>query len=215
MHMTRRAAVLTSATMLAGLRTLSRPRTLFVLGDSWAAGLHADPAHAFGQVASARLGWSATVDAVSGTGYVNGGDDGLSYPDRLRAHELDLDAAIAVVQGGSNDQAASAATIAEAAVQTLALLRRRLPAALPVMLGPGPDPMPVTSEQSAVDRVLLGVAQQEAVPYVSMLRQGWITQHRAALVLDPQNHHPTVNGQRYLGRRLSASLHHLYPGLTR
>lgn len=214
LRITRRRAVAVGAASLLTLGATVPPRTLFVLGDSWAAGLHADPERALGQVAAARLGWRASVDAVSGTGYVNGAANGSSYPDRLRSSATDGSPGIAVLQGGSNDHAAPAAAIEAAAAQALALVRERLPAARPVVLGPGPDPLPVTPDQLAVDRALRRVAQREGVPYVSMLQGRWITERRAAGVLDRENHHPTVAGQAYLGRRLAVALRHLYPRLT-
>jgi hypothetical protein len=213
--MTRRGALLAGATSIAALGGAGvMSRELFVLGDSWAAGLHADPGAALGQVASARLGWDAAVDAVSGTGYVNGAGTRAAYPDRARALRVDVRATIAVVQGGSNDRAAAARDIAAGAHETLAVLRDRLPAARLVLLGPGPDPFPVTADQRAVDRVLHRVAAREDVPYVSMLRQHWIVQDRADALIDPGNHHPTVAGQAYLGHRLAAALRRLYPRLT-
>lgn len=215
LHLTRRKAVLVGAASLVTLGATAPQRTLFVLGDSWAAGLHADPSRALGQVAAARLGWAASVDAVSGTGYVQGADSDASYPDRLRARDRDARPTIAVLQGGSNDRDAVEDGIASAAVETLALLRDRLPAARPVMLGPGPDPFPVDRDQLAVDRVLQRVAAQEHVPYVSMLERQWVPLRRAWTVIDPENHHPTVAGQEYLGRRLASALRHLYPRLTR
>ncbi|MGT2426461.1 SGNH/GDSL hydrolase family protein [Amnibacterium kyonggiense] len=214
LHLSRRTAVIVGAASVVTLGATVPPRVLFVLGDSWAAGLYADPAHALGQVASARLGWRASVDAVSGTGYVNGAAAGISYPDRLGARTADPSLGIAVLQGGSNDQGAPAATIAAAATETLSLLRDRLPAARPVMLGPGPDPLPVTRQQTAVDRVLQEVAARADVPYVSMLQRRWITGRRADAVIDPDDHHPTVAGQEYLGLRLASALRHLYPRLT-
>ncbi len=186
------------------------PRSMLVLGDSWAAGLHADPRHALGQVAAARLGLAVTVDAVSGTGYVNGETAGSSYADRVRRLGGRVRADLVVVQGGSNDHAASAAALTAAATRTMAALRDRFPAAQRVMLGPGPDPVPVTAEQRAVDVVLHRVAATQQVRYISMLRQHWISERHPDGVLDPQNHHPTVAGQRYLGLRLAQALVHLH-----
>lgn len=197
------------ATLLAPNRDL---RSLFVLGDSWAAGLHADPSRALGQVAAARLRWAVTVDAVSGTGYVTGRRS--SYAERVARLDPGVRADLVVVQGGSNDRAASQAALAAATRRTLTDLGRRFPAAPRVMLGPGPDPEPVTAEQRAVDDLLADVAAVEGVPYISMLRAAWIPS-APAVVLDPRNHHPTVEGQAYLGMRLEERLRALYPRLTR
>jgi lysophospholipase L1-like esterase len=189
-------------------------RSLFVLGDSWAAGLYADPQRALGQVAAAGLRWQAVVDAVSGTGYVTGAAQSTSYPDRAASILAGTPADIAVVQGGSNDRGVPPADLAAAARRTLAILDARLPSARLVMLGPGPDPEPVTAEQRAVDALLADVAARERIPYISMLREGWITPGGAADVLDPITHHPTVEGQARLGLLLEESLRRLFPTVT-
>lgn len=213
--LTRRTAIAVGASSLAALAvTGAAPRSLFLLGDSWAAGLHSDPKRALGQVAAAGLHWNVVVDAVSGTGYVTGATQQQSYLDRAAGIGAGAHADIAVVQGGSNDRSASPVTLVAAARETLVLLHARFPTAGIVVLGPGPDPEPVTRDQRAVDRRLAHVAAAEHVPYVSMLRQRWIRRDRSAAVLDPLNHHPTVAGQAYLGHRLEESLRRLYPELT-
>lgn len=212
---TRRTVAVLGAAAVATLLAPDRAvRSLFVLGDSWAAGLHADPARALGQVAAARLHWAVTVDAVSGTGYVTDAGGGAAYADRVARVEPSVRADLVVVQGGSNDRDASQAELAAGARRTLRALGSRFPAAPRVMLGPGPDPEPVTAEQRAVDDVLADVAEAEGVPYISMLRAAWIPS-APTRVLDPRNHHPTIDGQAYLGLRLEQRLRGLYPRLTR
>ena len=202
----------------AAVATLLAPgraeRSLFVLGDSWAAGLYADPSRALGQVAAARLHWAVTVDAVSGTGYVTDAGEGHAYAARVARIDPAVRADLVVVQGGSNDKDASHGELAAGARRTLRALRTRFPAAPLVMLGPGPDPEPVTAQQRAIDDVLAQVAATGDLPYISMLRSAWIPSARTR-VLDPRNHHPTIGGQAYLGRRLEQRLRALYPRLTR
>jgi lysophospholipase L1-like esterase len=187
---------------------------MVVIGDSWAAGLYADPAHALGQVAAARLGWSVTVHAVSGTGYLIGADVEQSYVDRVMDMPARSGIDVVVLQGGSNDRTEPLETLDEAVRQTLRLAAARFPGARLLMLGPGPDPLPVTEDQRAVDRLLARTATAEGVDYVSMLRERWITQSVHARTIDPRNEHPTVAGQRYLGRRLASALRRRYPALT-
>ncbi len=226
MRLTRRGALATVVTM-AGLsaaparvpRVPRRPRTMVVIGDSWAAGLYADPAHALGQVAAARLGWHVTVDAGSGTGYLTGvGDqissDELSYVDRVADLPTRKGVDVVVVQGGSNDRTQPLDQLDEAVRQTLRLVRHRFPGARRMMLGPGPDPLPVTADQWSIDRQLAGSAAAEHVDYVSMLREGWISETVHTSAIDPRTEHPTVAGQRYLGLQLASALRRLYPDLT-
>ena len=214
-RLTRRGALATVvAAATLGTAPSRLPRAMAVIGDSWAAGLYADPAHALGQVAAARLGWSVTVDAVSGTGYLIGADVEQSYVDRVMDMRARAGIDVVVLQGGSNDRTEPLATLDEAVRQTLRLARIRFPGARLMMLGPGPDPLPLTDDQWAVDHLLARTATAEGVDYVSMLQERWITQTVHARTLDPHTEHPTVAGQRYLGRRLASALCRLYPALT-
>lgn len=188
--------------------TAARTRSgIYLLGDSWAAGLHADPAKALGQVAASILGTTIDVDAVSGTGYVDT-DDTQNYLDRARA--ASGSARLVVVQGGSNDRSQSDADITANASATYAALRRAFPTAELLALGPGPDPEPVTDRQRALDATLEAAARASGVEYVSMLKTHWIPEGQSDAVIDPSTAHPTVEGQAYLGTRLAATirLHH-------
>ncbi|MFD1721555.1 SGNH/GDSL hydrolase family protein [Amnibacterium endophyticum] len=185
-----------------------RGPSMFVLGDSWAAGLHADPDDALGQVAARVLRSSVRVDAISGTGYLNPAG-ARTYPDRAAAAHGDEQ--LVVVQGGSNDGSQDLDALAGAVRETVARLQSGFPGAALVLLGPGPDPLPVTSGQRRVDEIIAGAAKAIGVPYVSMLQQDWIPEDRADAVIDPATAHPTPQGQEYLGIRLAAALHLVVP----
>ncbi|MGT2424802.1 SGNH/GDSL hydrolase family protein [Amnibacterium kyonggiense] len=183
---------------------------MYLLGDSWAAGLHADPARALGQVAAEVLGMTAHVDAVSGTGYVNtaGHENYLQ-----RARTASGAPRLVVVQGGSNDDHQALDEITANAEETYRVLRGRFPSARLLVLGPGPDPEPVTELQRTVDTTLAAAAHAVGMHYVSMLQRDWIPSRLADSVIDPDNHHPTVEGHAYLGTRLAASVRLLHPTL--
>lgn len=180
---------------------------LYVIGDSWAAGLYADPTQTFVQVAAAALGWSVDVNAVSGTGYLNeAGGSEQSYPERAADIPKGTTADVVLVQGGSNDHDDSLSAIAAAETRTIATLRRIFPTARIVLLGPGPDPAPVTAAQIAIDDTLERTAEAHSVAYISMLDERWITDQNVNSVIDPSTHHPTVVGDAYLGGRLADAL---------
>jgi lysophospholipase L1-like esterase len=183
---------------------------LLLLGDSWGAGLHADPSRALGQIAAEILGMDAHVDAVSGTGYVNtaGHENYLQ-----RARTATGSPRLIVVQGGSNDQGKDLDDLTANARDTFGVLGERFPAARLLVLGPGPDPAPVTDRQRAVDATLRSVAHSLGLQYASMLQHDWIPLERIDSVIDAVNHHPTVSGQAYLGTRLAASVRLLHPDL--
>jgi lysophospholipase L1-like esterase len=192
----------------AAAASTASPDGIFLLGDSWAAGLHADPERALGQVAAEALGRPITVDAVSGTGYLNEAGD-RTYLERARA--AGGPQRLVIVQGGSNDDAEDLHELGPAVAATLAALRRSFPAARLLVLGPGPDPEPVTAVQRAVDAVIRDTARSVGVAAVSMLEEGWIPPGRADAVIDPRTAHPSPAGHRYLGLRLAAAVQLLVP----
>jgi hypothetical protein len=81
-----------------------------------------------------------------------------------------------------------------------------LPHAEVVLLGPGPDPWPVTSDQTAVDRILDAQAARLHVRYISPLQEGWFTADDVDDIIDPVTHHPTVGGDAVLGALLADDL---------
>ncbi|RIX31061.1 SGNH/GDSL hydrolase family protein [Amnibacterium setariae] len=204
------AGVSATAPAAIGRTAASVPstRAIHLIGDSWAAGLFADPSHALGQVAAAALGMTITVDAISGTGYVAtaGAEDYLQ-----RAQEASGRHRLVIVQGGSNDVGEDLDAIAAAATGTWRTLARRFPAARLLALGPGPDPEPVDADQRAVDAALRRAVTAQGVPYVSMLDEDWIPAARASAVLGAITKHPTPAGQQYLGLRLAAAIRLIHP----
>jgi hypothetical protein len=204
---------LTSAAALPvdGAAVAPGTRGIHLIGDSWAAGLYTDPANALGQIAARALGVPITVDAVSGTGYLNEAG-ARTYLQRARA-TVGGSQRLVVVQGGSNDDDQDVAELTAAVVSTVEVLRARFPDASVLLLGPGPDPAPVTTLQRQVDRTIAAAAGSVAATYASMLDERWIPESDAGAVIDPDNHHPTVSGQQYLGLRLAAAVHLLLPGV--
>ena len=96
---------------LAGgqLRGESQPTptgaSLAVVGDSYAAGVGADAAHAWERYTALDLGWSLeTIRATPGSGYVNPGA-GLPYEVALAVDPIPATTTQVIVQGGFNDMA--------------------------------------------------------------------------------------------------------------
>lgn len=190
----------------------SRAVRMYVIGDSWSAGLHADPRHTLMQVAGASLGWNVAVNANSGTGYLNAPHGRPSYVSSARALPAGTRADVVVVQGGSNDHDATAAELDGAVDQTVAALQHTLPRARVVLLGPGADPWPLTPAQLAIDAALGAEAHRLHVTYISMIDEHWLTAKNVDTIIDPQTHHPTVAGHRALGHRLATDLRRIRVG---
>lgn len=181
-------------------------RSVYAIGDSWAAGLYSDPAHALIQDAADDLGATATVDGESGSGYLAHPGRTRTYPDRAQRIPAGTDADLVIVQGGSNDDRADLDALPAAIARTVAAIRRALPHASVVLLGPGPDPWPVTDRQREVDRRIVAAAARLHVRAVSPLQEGWFTAGDVDDILDPVTAHPTVQGDAVLGAQLAADL---------
>lgn len=198
------AASLTGAAALAA----PAPHTarIYAIGDSWAAGLYADPAHALVQDAAEDLGTTAVVDGQSGSGYLSAPGRTSPYPDRAARIPAGTDADLVLVQGGSNDDGQDLTALPGAVLRTVAAVRAAVPRATIVLLGPGPDPWPVTAVQRSVDRILGAEAARLHVRYVSPLRERWFTAADVDDIIDPVTRHPTVAGDEILGARLADDL---------
>lgn len=179
---------------------------VYAIGDSWAAGLYADPAHALIQDAADDLGMTAEVDGQSGSGYLNAPEGTSTYPDRAAHIPVGTEADLVIVQGGSNDDPDDLSALPAAVDRTIAAVRGALPHAEVVLLGPGPDPWPVTSDQTAVDRILTEQARRMHVHYISPMQEGWFTADDIDDIIDPVTHHPTASGDAVLGALLADDL---------
>ncbi len=184
----------------------SGSRSVYAIGDSWAAGLYADPAHALIQDAADDLGATATVDGESGSGYLVAPPGRSTYPARARRIPPGTDADLVIVQGGSNDDRADLRALPGAVEQTVDGIRHALPDAAIVLLGPGPDPWPVTGLQRTVDTIIGAEAARLGVRAVSPLREGWFTAGDVDELIDPVTAHPTVEGDAVLGADLAGDL---------
>lgn len=204
------AAAAVPAAGAASIEAAPGSAAIHLIGDSWAAGLHADPANALGQVAARAIGWPITVDAVSGTGYLN---DAGRRTYLQRAARASGPERLVIVQGGSNDDGEDIGGLGAAVTATVRTLQQRFPDASVLLLGPGPDPAPVTARQWAVDGIIGAAAAAAGAGWVSMLHERWIPEDRIDAVIDPGNQHPSVSGQQYLGLRLAAALRLREPGL--
>lgn len=180
--------------------------SIYAIGDSWAAGLYSDPAHALIQDAADDLGATVTVDGESGSGYLAAPGGTRAYPDRAARIPAGTDADLVIIQGGSNDDSADLDALPGAVARTVAAVRHALPHATVVLLGPGPDPWPVTGLQREVDRRIVAEAARLGVRAVSPLQEGWFTAGDVDEIIDPVTAHPTVEGDAVLGADLAADL---------
>lgn len=180
--------------------------SIYAIGDSWAAGLYSDAQHALIQDAADELGATATVDGESGSGYLIAPPGTRTYPERAAAVPADTDADLVIVQGGSNDDIADLKALPAAVTRTVEGIRHSLPRATIVLLGPGPDPWPVSDVQRKVGDIIAAQGARLGVRVISPLQEDWFTAGDVDDIIDPVTAHPTVQGDAVLGADLAADL---------
>jgi lysophospholipase L1-like esterase len=182
----------------------------FFFGDSWTAGLTATPGNGYARVVGRSMGWTVTVAPNgSGTGYVHtyNAARGL-YP--ARAAKLGPIAAdIIVLQGGLTDRPGPLTNFSAAVRQTVRTLRQKSGNAPIVMLGPSTFTGKATPALTTIDTQEAAVAKQLVIPYISPLRQQWITPMNLSMVIDPKTQHPSTRGHTYFGGRVAQALQSL------
>lgn len=190
---------------------------VFVLGDSYTAGIRAvPPEQTYAAETARRLGWQIVIGGYAGTGFVNNGKIGKNFA-QLYAAQLAWRPApdMVVVSGGHNDHR-TPALVAPAADRLLRDIKARWPRTHLVVMGPlwGGDP-PASARR--VRDHLRQVAASQGVPFIDPLT--WITGNvhektgNAVRYVLNDGVHLTPAGNRYVADRLVGELRAL--GLDR
>ncbi|RAY11349.1 SGNH/GDSL hydrolase family protein [Actinomadura craniellae] len=196
------------------------PPVVFVLGDSYTAGLSdVPPEQTYAADTARTLGWQVVIAGWRGTGYLARGQIDKNFAAMFRDQLAWRPAPdMIVISGGHNDWTKDPALVSAAARRLLAAVKAHWPRTHVVLLGPlwGGDP-PLRAH--ALHDGLREVATSLGVPFIDPLRERWITGSvrlgtgNAARYTLPDGIHPTRAGNRYLARRLGADLRAL--GLDR
>lgn len=177
------------------------PRSVFVLGDSYAqgAGLRdaGDPSQAWPALVAEQLPATVTVDAAGSTGFTTSGFcDGpwQAYGRRLAGDSVAADAA--VVQGGIND----ALTGDPDGVQrsAAAVLENLADVGAVVVVGPVDAPAADHDRVAAVDSALRQATDAAHRTYVPLIAE--------QIELGPDRLHPTAAGQQRIAALVAAAL---------
>ena len=201
------AFALPAATSNANAPTGGHVRALF-FGDSLMNGTGSRPSRpVMARVAARRLGWDITVDAVGGTGYTTGGQHGKPYLDRLsRPGVLSPAYDVVLIEGGTNDKAADAATMQERTSATVSYVRSRLPTATIVLMGAyNPPGRRYDARRVTIDAVIRTIAVEQSLPYFSPISGRW-TKGQGGRFLCADGLHPSTYGYGVMGARLVSAL---------
>ena len=178
--------------------------SLAVVGDSYAAGIGADPGHAWEQYTALDLGWSlTTVRAYPGSGYVNPGTLGAGpYEAALAADPLPVGVRQVIVQGGFNDIAYDPAQVGAAMGRTLALVHAQAPQAAITVVGTfDPGPGTFTADYPNLHGngpVLRQAVEAAGARYVDGLPFRY--------EVGPDQTHPSPTGHSQLGHAIAAAI---------
>ena len=182
-------------------------RALF-FGDSLMNGTGAHPSRPIlARVVARRLGWTITVDAVGGTGYTTGGDRSRPYLERLsKPGLLSTPYDVVLLEGGTNDRAADAATMHLRTTETVRYVRSRLPTARIVLMGAyNPSGRGYDARRVTIDAVIRAVAVEQSLAYFSPIAGLW-TKGQGRRFLCPDGLHPSAYGYGVLAAHLTAAL---------
>jgi len=194
------AADAEDAAAAARRKEIAGTRVAF-LGDSFSAGVGANPGEGYVDLIAAATRWTPDVFAQGGTGYTNPGQAEQSeaiYADRVP----DVVAAtpgLVIVQGSTNDHDAEEAE--EAAAETLGALRQALPDARIIVLGPTDTPVGATTPD--VRDAIARAAATYDLPFVDAW--DWLAPDDARLWIE-DGAHPSPTGHEVLADRLVHAL---------
>lgn len=186
------------------------PVTSLWLGDSIVEGCcrerGSDPSMA--AVAAGRLGWTADVRGLGGTGYTTraivNGVTRPTYAERVQSLVRDAYYDYVVIVGGNNDitPAYDALRFRTAVRRTFAEVRDELPRAQLVVVGPYSPTGTGAVEQRRILREEATAAG--AALFVDPIAEEWMAGR--SNLLHEDGFHPSSAGQRYLGERLAQAL---------
>ena len=175
-----------------------------VVGDSYAAGIGADSAHAWERYTALDLGWTIeAVRAYPGSGYVNPGELGAgAYETALAADPLPATVRQVIVQGGFNDIAYDPAQVGAAVSRTLALVHAQAPQAAVTVIGTfDPGPGTFTAEYPNLrgnGPIVQRAAEAAGARYVDGLPFRY--------EVTPDRVHPSPTGHTQLGHAAAAAI---------
>lgn len=183
-----------------------RRRLAAFLGDSYTTGWVGAGIGRAGwpSIVARTFGWKSRNRAVAGTGFVNPG--WTSQPMRTQVAEIiRMRPGIVFVAGGHNDRRYATRRSAAAADAVLERLRRGLPHATLVVIGPiWQDGRPAASIIALRDHLRRKARSMGAI-FIDPLREGWFT-GRAHRYIGSDGIHPTNAGHRYIAARVIANL---------
>ncbi|MDL5350038.1 SGNH/GDSL hydrolase family protein [Microbacterium sp. zg-YB36] len=199
------AAPMPTPTPSAGLPVAAPSEPVYIIGDSWAAGVSADPGAGWVDLVDAHYGWDTTLNAQPGTGYdavLKAGEPYIERVDDLPPHPP----ALVIVQGGVNDKLAGWMNLQDNAGATIAAIEHRYPGVPILMVGPATAALPAAQSLSTIDQHLAEVARTAGAFYISPMQGEWVGADNVQTFIDPDTDHPSNAGHAEYAARLIAAI---------
>jgi lysophospholipase L1-like esterase len=175
----------------------SRPPTLLVYGDGYAAGNELGGRGTTGWPAllAERTGTELELAAVPRAGYASIGTTGENYLDLVQRRPA-TQATVTMLFGSRNDSDEDLALVQRNATQAVSLIRRDAPDTALVVVGPAWSGTEVPASLLAVRDALRTAAQDVGATFVDPLDDGWFAGRPELIGADGVS--PTDEGHAYL-----------------
>ncbi|GGF21115.1 hypothetical protein GCM10011399_13460 [Subtercola lobariae] len=178
------------------------------LGNSFVGGSAQDsgPQDRFPALISSDLNTNWIAITSGGSGYVDPGDDGLTFDDL--AGEVPENASLVVIMGSDDDAGYPAAKIMDAALTTLQTIRQRAPQAQVLVISTpwvsADPPAGILTSRDAVS----DAAHFDNLPYIDPIADGWWVTGPPEQIGD-DGLHPTDLGHAQMAERLEPVIRQL------
>lgn len=180
---------------------------LLIVGDSYTAGVGADPpGKGWACLVANSLGYPAKIDGEGGTGFAWGGgpqgNRGREYEVRLREIAADprFVPNVLILQGGQNDALnTSPDKIQTATAKTIEASRTFWPGVQVIVLGPS-APQPLAEKLQDANNAVRAGAAAAGAPFIDAYRAGWFTAANSP-GFDFDGAHPNNAGHAHLAEK--------------
>ncbi|WP_415976058.1 SGNH/GDSL hydrolase family protein [Rhodococcus sp. 077-4] len=169
------------------------------LGDDYTVGVGALTEElGYASVLSRRQCWEKNIDAVSDTGYENGGpDDSMSFINPKRIESItNTQPRLIIIQGGTNDKPSP--TLYNSAQAVYRAIQTAAPSAKIIVVGPAQPPQASESDLRAVRADIEKAARDTGITFVDPTVNGWLALNDYA----SDGAHPNTEGHAKLAMKL-------------
>lgn len=184
--------------------------TLLIVGDSFASGTGDPTFRPYPYLLGDRLGWSLTLDAEGGTGFVNvaGGVNSGRVPfiDRLARDGQLYNVDYVLIDGGRNDLGLLPADVIPAADEYIKKVRATWPKAKIIVMLPSYVSAEEASNYPAVSEGMRRSAEEVGAYVIDPVADGWYRGKDLAPLLWRDHVHLNAAGNEYYAGRIIDSL---------